>query len=131
MKDKYNAYEEMLKILDRAAALLGLEEDDYIRLKYPERELKVSVPITRDDGSVEVFEGYRVQHSGVRGPYKGGIRYHQNVDLDEIKALAAWMSFKCALVNIPYGGSKGGITVDAAKLSKGELQRVLRLKLNG
>ena len=126
MSSKYNAYEEMLKTLDKAAALLGLAEDDYIRLKHPERELKVSIPITMDDGSVKVFEGYRVQHSGVRGPYKGGIRYHPNVDMNEIKALAAWMSFKCALVNIPYGGSKGGITVDVAKLSKGELQRLTR-----
>ena len=79
-----------------------------------------------DDGSVKVFEGYRVQHSGVRGPYKGGIRYHQNVDMDEVKALAAAMSLKCAVVDIPYGGGKGGITVDPTKMSKNELERLTR-----
>ncbi len=126
MSNKYNPYEEMLEVLDRAASMLGLEEKDYIQLKYPEREVKVSIPVVMDDGSVKVFEGYRVQHSGVRGPYKGGIRYHQNVDMDEVKALAAWMSFKCAVVDIPYGGGKGGVTVDATKLSKGELERLTR-----
>lgn len=99
---------------------------DYIQLKYPERELKVSVPVRMDDGSIQVFEGYRVQHSGIRGPYKGGIRYHQKVDMDEVKALAAAMTFKCAVVDIPYGGGKGGVTVDATKLSKGELERLTR-----
>ncbi|NLJ80002.1 MAG: Glu/Leu/Phe/Val dehydrogenase [Firmicutes bacterium] len=126
MGDKYNAFQEMLQLLDRAAALLGLKQDDYITLKYPDRELKVSIPMKMDDGSVQVFEGYRVQHSGARGPYKGGIRYHENVDLDEIKALAAWMSLKSAVVNIPYGGAKGGVKVDATKLSKGELERLTR-----
>lgn len=126
MSENYNPYDEMLEVLDRAAAMLGLAEDDYITLRYPDRELKVSIPIKMDDGSIKVFEGYRVQHSGVRGPYKGGIRYHQNVDMDEVKALAAWMSFKCALVNIPYGGAKGGVTVDATKLSKDELERLTR-----
>jgi glutamate dehydrogenase (NAD(P)+) len=105
---------------------LGLEEDDYVRFKYPERELKVSVPVKMDDGSVKVFEGYRVQHSSVRGPSKGGIRYHQNVDLQEVKALAAWMSLKCAIADIPYGGGKGGICVDPKKLSMGELERLTR-----
>ncbi|NMB19640.1 MAG: Glu/Leu/Phe/Val dehydrogenase [Firmicutes bacterium] len=109
-----------------AAEMLGLDEDDYIQLKYPEREIKVSVPVRMDDGSIRVFEGYRVQHSGVRGPYKGGIRYHQNVDMDEIKALAIMMSLKCAVVDIPYGGGKGGVTVDATKLSNAELERLTR-----
>ncbi len=126
MDKNYNPHEEIIKIIDRAAALLGLEEKDYIQLKYPERELKVSVPVRMDDGSIQVFEGYRVQHSGIRGPYKGGIRYHQKVDMDEIKALAAAMTFKCAVVDIPYGGGKGGVTVDATKLSKGELERLTR-----
>ncbi|HZJ57718.1 MAG TPA: Glu/Leu/Phe/Val dehydrogenase [Clostridia bacterium] len=126
MGNGYNPYREMLEVLDRAAEKLGLEERDYIQLKYPERELKVSIPVEMDDGSIEVFEGYRVQHSGVRGPYKGGIRYHQNVDMDEVKALAAWMSFKCAVADIPYGGGKGGVTVDATKLSKRELERLTR-----
>ena len=81
-------------------------------MKYPERELSVSVPVRMDDGSVKVFKGYRVQHSTVRGPAKGGIRYHQNVNLDEVKALSAWMTFKCAVADIPYGGGKGGVVVD-------------------
>ncbi|NLJ40629.1 MAG: Glu/Leu/Phe/Val dehydrogenase [Clostridiales bacterium] len=126
MDNGYNPYGEMLEVLDRAAGMLGLEEKDYIRLKYPEREMKVSIPMEMDDGSVEVFEGYRVQHSGVRGPYKGGIRFHQDVNMDEVKALAAWMSFKCAVVNIPYGGGKGGVAVDATKLTKRELERLTR-----
>jgi glutamate dehydrogenase (NAD(P)+) len=126
MSKSYNPHEEILRIVDQAAALLGLEKRDYIQLKSPERELKVSVPVRMDDGSIQVFEGYRVQHSGVRGPYKGGTRYHQNVDMDEVKALAAAMTFKCAVVDIPYGGGKGGITVDATKLSKAELERLTR-----
>lgn len=123
---KYNPYENMLKVLDQAAAKLGLAENDYITLRYPERELQVSIPVRMDDGKIRVFEGYRVQHNSVRGPYKGGIRYHQNADLDEVKALAAWMSFKCAVVNIPYGGAKGGIKVDPRELSRDELIRLTR-----
>lgn len=126
MAGDYNPYDEMLKVLDDAAEKLGLKADDYIKLKYPEKELKVSIPVRMDDGSTKVFEGYRVQHSSVRGPYKGGIRYHQNVDVNEVKALAALMSLKCAVVNIPYGGGKGGVTVDPFQLSKGELERLTR-----
>ncbi len=126
MSKNYNPYEAMLEVLDRAANMLGLEEQDYVHLKYPERELKVSIPVEMDDGSIKVFEGYRVQHSSVRGPYKGGIRYHQDVDMDEVKALAGWMSFKCAVVDIPFGGGKGGVRVDATKLSKKELERLTR-----
>src|SRR5690554_1456374 len=126
MANGYNPYQEMLEVLDEAAKKLGLEENDYVQLKYPEREVKVAIPVEMDDGSIKVFEGYRVQHSGVRGPYKGGIRYHQDVDMDEVKALAAAMTFKCAVVDIPYGGGKGGVTVDATKLSKGELERLTR-----
>ncbi|KAI4452944.1 glutamate dehydrogenase [Holotrichia oblita] len=116
----------MLSVLESAAKLGNIKENDYISLKYPEKELQVSLPIVMDDGSVKVFEGYRVQHSNVRGAYKGGIRYHQDADLDEVKALAAWMSFKCAIADIPYGGGKGGIKVDPATLSKGELERLTR-----
>ncbi len=126
MNSKYDAYQEMLEVLDQAAAMLNLKEDDYIKLKYPDRELKVSVPVKMDDGSVKVFEGFRVQHSGIRGPYKGGIRYHADVDMNEIKTLAAWMSLKCAVANIPYGGAKGGVKVDVRELSEGELQRLTR-----
>lgn len=122
----YNPYENMLEILTRSAKKLGLKEEEYVTLKYPERELKVSIPIKMDDGTIKVFEGYRVQHSSARGPCKGGIRFHQNSDMDEVKALAAWMSFKCAVVNIPYGGAKGGIKVDPSKLSRDELIRLTR-----
>jgi len=126
MGSKYNPYENMLEVLDKAAGLLGLAQSDYIALRYPERELKVSIPVEMDDGSIRVFEGYRVQHSTSRGPCKGGIRYHQNVDIDEVKALAAWMTFKCAVVNIPYGGGKGAVKVDPAELSRNELKRLTR-----
>jgi glutamate dehydrogenase (NAD(P)+) len=126
MEKKYNPYDNMLEVLDTAAGMLGLLESDYIALRYPERELKVSIPVEMDDGSVRVFEGYRVQHSTSRGPAKGGIRYHQQVDIDEVKALAAWMSLKCAVVNIPYGGAKGAVKVDPAQLSKAELKRLTR-----
>lgn len=126
MNKKYNAYENMLQILDEASKNLNLSESDYICFKYPERELKVSVPVEMDDGSIKVFEGFRVQHSSLRGPCKGGIRYHQDVDIDEVKALAAWMSLKCAVVNIPYGGAKGAVKVNPRELSKNELRRLTR-----
>jgi len=126
MSKKYNPYDNFLEVLEKAAKMLGLEQRDYIALKYPERELKVSIPVEMDDGSVRVFEGYRVQHSTSRGPCKGGIRYHQDVDIDEVKALAAWMTFKCAVVNIPYGGGKGAVKVDPRELSKNELKRLTR-----
>lgn len=122
----YNPYQNMLNIVDRAAGILGYTPSEYETLKYPERELKVAVPVEMDDGTVRVFEGYRVQHSTSRGPAKGGIRFHPRVDLDEVKALAGWMTFKCAVANIPYGGGKGGIVVDPATLSQNELRRLTR-----
>ena len=122
----YNPYDNVLLTIRNAAQVLGLEESDYVTVLYPERELKVSVPVKMDDGSVQVFEGYRVQHSSLRGPCKGGIRYHQDVNIDEVKALAAWMSFKCAVVGIPYGGGKGGIKIDPNLYSKNEIERVTR-----
>ena len=126
MEAKYNPYENMLSVVSNAAEILGYTPSDYEAVKYPERELKVAIPVRMDDGSVKVFEGFRVQHSTSRGPAKGGIRYHQNVDLDEVKALAAWMTFKCAVVNIPYGGGKGGIICDPTKLSESELRSLTR-----
>ena len=126
MSQGYNPYDEMLQVLEKAASLAGIEENDYISIKYPERELKVSLPVLMDDGTERMFEGYRVQHSTVRGPAKGGIRYHQDVNIDEVKALAAWMTFKCAVVGIPYGGGKGAVKVDRFKISKNELQRLTR-----
>ena len=119
MGKNYNAYDNFLTVLDKAAKAVGMPEEEYLVIRYPERELKVSVPVRMDDGSVRVFEGYRVQHSTSRGPCKGGIRYHEDVNIDEVKALAAWMSFKCAVAGIPYGGAKGGIKVDPSTLSKG------------
>lgn len=116
----------MLEVLDQAAGMLGLKTDDYIALKHPERELKVAIPVKMDDNSIQVFDGYRVQHSSSRGPCKGGIRYHEDVNIDEVKALAAWMSFKCAVVNIPYGGGKGAVKVNPKNLSKNELQNLTR-----
>ena len=126
MEAKYNPYENMLSVVSNAAEILGYTPSDYEAVKYPERELKVAIPVRMDDGSVKVFEGFRVQHSTSRGPAKGGIRYHQNVDLDEVKALAAWMTFKCAVVNILYGGGKGGIICDPTKLSESELRSLTR-----
>ena len=121
-----NVYQEMLGQLDKSAKLLGLKTSDYVTLRVPERELTVAVPVEMDDGHVEVFTGYRIQHSSSRGPCKGGIRFHPEVNLDEVRALAAWMTWKCAVVNIPYGGAKGGVAVDPAKLSQGELNRLTR-----
>ena len=126
MNDDYSAYDNMLNSLDRAAGLLNLDISDYIALRYPERELKVSIPVVMDNGQVQVFEGYRVQHSTTRGPCKGGLRYHEDVNIDDVKAMAAWMSFKCAVVNIPYGGAKGAVRVDPRALSHEELKRLTR-----
>ena len=122
----YNPYDNVIATIRDAAGRLNLNENDYVEFMYPERELKVSVPVRMDDGSVKVFEGYRVQHSSLRGPCKGGIRFHKDTDENEVKALAAWMTFKCAVMGLPYGGAKGGVTVDPNKLSVGELERLTR-----
>jgi glutamate dehydrogenase (NAD(P)+) len=126
MEKTYNPYDNFLQVVERAAKVMKLSPNDYETIKYPDRELKVSVPVKMDDGSIKVFEGYRVQHNATRGPCKGGMRYHQSVNIDEVKALAAWMTFKCAVANIPYGGGKGGIKVDPSTLSAGELERMTR-----
>jgi len=111
---------------DEAAARLNLPEGIREVIRRPRRATIVSLPVVMDDGSLRVFTGYRVQHSIVRGPAKGGIRYHPDVTLEEVEALAAWMTWKCAVVNIPFGGGKGGIICDPDKLSKGELERLTR-----
>ncbi len=111
---------------DEAAELLGLDEGLRKILRTPALELKVSVPVMLDDGRYEVFTGYRVQHSIVRGPAKGGIRFAPDVTLDEVRALSAWMTWKCAVVNIPFGGAKGGVICDPDVLSPGELERITR-----
>jgi hypothetical protein len=111
---------------DLAADRLNLDPGLRRVLREPRRELTVHFPVKMDDGSVQVFTGYRVQHNLGRGPAKGGIRYHQDVSLDEVKALAMWMTWKCAVVGIPYGGGKGGVIVDPKKLSKKELEALSR-----
>ncbi len=111
---------------DTAAELLNLADGLRQVLRVPQRELTVNFPVHMDDGSTQVFTGYRVQHNLGRGPVKGGIRYHPAVDIDEMRALAMWMTWKCALVNIPYGGAKGGVIVDPNKLSLGEIERLTR-----
>lgn len=126
MTEKYNPYNEVVKTIEEAANILGLHKEDYEAIKYPERELKVAIPVELEDGTIKVFEGYRVQHSTSRGPCKGGIRYHQDVNMDEVKALAMWMSFKCAVVNIPYGGAKGAVKVNPRELTKKELKNLTR-----
>jgi len=121
-----NAYDVALENFDAAANALELHSDIREMIKYPERILTVTVPVRMDDGHIHRFEAYRVQHSSVRGPSKGGIRYHPQVTLDEVKALATWMTWKCAVVNIPFGGGKGGVTCDPKHMSHGELERMTR-----
>ena len=121
-----SAWETALAQLDEAAELMGLARGVHETLRSPKRALVVSVPFRLDDGQTRVYQGYRVQHNVTRGPAKGGIRYHPNVNLDEVKALAMWMTWKCAIAGIPFGGAKGGITVDPRVLSKAELERMTR-----
>lgn len=120
------ARDAALSQLADAVELLGLNDGLHQILANPRRSLSVSVPLRRDDGSTVVLEGYRVQHSLARGPAKGGVRYHPATDIDEVTALAMWMTWKCAVVGIPYGGAKGGVRVDPASLSRTELERVTR-----
>jgi len=124
--ENLNPYDFALRQFDRAADRLALDKGTRDVLRTPKRQLIVSIPVKMDDGSIRVFEGYRVQHSIARGPSKGGIRYHPGVTLDEIKALAMWMTWKCAVVNIPFGGAKGGITVDSKGISLAENERMTR-----
>lgn len=126
MAKAYNPFDNVVETIDNAAKILGYKQSDYVAIIEPERELKVSVPVVMDDGSVKVFEGFRVQHSTVRGPAKGGVRFHPGVNINEVKALSAWMTFKCACVGIPYGGAKGGIVCDPSKLSEHELSCLTR-----
>jgi glutamate dehydrogenase (NAD(P)+) len=126
-----NPFDAMQTRFDLAAARLGLEPNLLGILRSCEREITISIPVVLDDGSVQVFEGYRVQHSTARGPAKGGIRYASNVNRDEVRALAAWMTWKCAVVNVPFGGGKGGVICDPFKMSRGELERVTRRYVAG
>jgi glutamate dehydrogenase (NAD(P)+) len=124
--NELNVYESAEARFEIAARKLDLEDGLYRYLKYPSKEITVYVPVALDNGRLEVFIGYRVLHSAVRGPGKGGIRFAPNVTLDEVRALAAWMTWKCAVVNIPFGGAKGGVICDPSTLSKTELERVTR-----
>jgi glutamate dehydrogenase (NAD(P)+) len=121
-----NPYEMMLQQLDLVREHTDISGGVWNILRQPERCLEVSIPITLDDGSVEVLTGYRVQYSSARGPCKGGIRFHPGVTVDEVKALAGWMTWKCAVVNIPYGGGKGGVCCDPTRFSRSELERLTR-----
>src|SRR3954454_1780654 len=121
-----NPFEAMMSRLDFAAQKLSLDPGHYKVLRSPEKQIIVSVPIARDNGEVEVYTGYRVLYNTSRGPAKGGIRFDTSVTLDEVKALAAWMTWKCAVVNIPFGGSKGGVVCDPFQLSNAELERITR-----
>src|SRR3954452_4192520 len=121
-----NPFESMMSRFDRAAQLLNLDPDLYAVMRVPNRELKVYIPTRMDSGRIQVFEGFRVQHNFARGPAKGGIRYSPDVNIDEVRALAAWMTWKCAVVNVPFGGAKGGIICDPIQMSIGELERMTR-----
>ncbi|CUU08838.1 glutamate dehydrogenase (NAD(P)+) [Candidatus Thermokryptus mobilis] len=124
--DKENPFESMMKRFDKAAEILQLEQGVYDFLKTPALQVIVSIPIQMDDGKIKVFEGYRVIHSYALGPAKGGIRYAPDVTLDEVKALAAWMTWKCAVMDIPFGGAKGAVKCDPRKLTKVELEKITR-----
>ena len=126
MANEVNPFESMQEQVDDAAAYVDLADDVVERLKYPERVLELNLSVEMDDGTLERFEAYRSQFNGDRGPYKGGIRYHPGVTRDEVKALSGWMAYKCAAVNIPYGGGKGGIKLNPAEYSDTELERITR-----
>jgi glutamate dehydrogenase/leucine dehydrogenase len=121
-----NPFETAKEQLQKAAELAGLDKDKVEQLKHPDRYVEVSIPVKMDSGEQKIFTGFRSQHNNARGPYKGGIRYHQQVNLDEVRALSFWMSFKNAVVNVPFGGGKGGVIVNPKELSAGELERLSR-----
>jgi len=122
----HNPFENAMSQLNKAAQIMNLDKNLHEILKQPDRVLTVAIPVKMDNGKIKVFTGYRSQFNNAMGPYKGGIRYHQNVSIDEVKALSFWMMVKCATVNIPMGGGKGGVIVDCKTLSVGELERLSR-----
>src|SRR3954467_13649253 len=126
MDKELNPWEAQAARFDFAAQKLKLDDGLWKILRYPTREIIVHLPVAMDDGSLEVFTGFRVQHSIARGPGKGGVRYSPDVNLDEVRALASWMTWKCAVVNIPFGGAKGGVICDPKKLSQRELEKITR-----
>ncbi len=126
LQSEVGVFDDAVGRLDRAAAYAKLDQEAIERLKHPKAIIQVSIPVRMDDGSLRVFSGYRVRHDDTRGPAKGGIRFHPNVSLDEVKALALWMTCKCAVVGIPFGGGKGGVIVNPKELSRMELERLAR-----
>ena len=126
MSQKRSVYENVTEQFDRAASLMQLDPDVRAILAKPMNEVSVTFPVKMDDGHIEVFTGYRVQHNNVLGPFKGGLRYHPNVNIDEVRALATWMTWKTAIADIPMGGAKGGIQLNPGKYSKAELERITR-----
>src|SRR5437660_2856685 len=126
LEQEINPWEAQAALFDFAAKKLNLDEGLWKILRYPNREIIVHIPVSMDNGTLEVFTGFRVQHSIARGPAKGGIRYTPDVTLDEVRALASWMTWKCAVVNIPFGGAKGGIIVDPKRMSLSELEKMTR-----
>ena len=125
-KQTQNSFENAMKQLDNVAKIKNFSDDFLSRLKQPNRDIRISIPVKMDGGAIKIFEGYRVEYNNALGPYKGGIRYHPLTEINEVKALAFWMTLKCAVVDIPMGGGKGGITVEPKDLSKGELERLSR-----
>ena len=121
-----NAFQNAMEQLDKVAKLRDFGDEFISRLRQPDRDIRISIPVKMDNGSTKIFEGYRVEYNNALGPYKGGIRYHQDTEINEVKALAFWMALKCAVAGIPMGGGKGGITVNPKDLSKGELERLSR-----
>ena len=122
----YNPREVAVQQLRQAGGRIGMDDDILQKLSHPKRIMQVSIPTKMDDGSLNVFTGYRVQHNMDRGPAKGGIRYHPDVSMDEVIALAMWMTWKCAVVNIPYGGAKGGVICNPKEMSQDEIERMTR-----
>ena len=125
-RQDHDVFQDAIRRLDRASQFAQIDPEAVERLKHPKQVLEVSIPVRMDDGSLRIFTGYRVRHDDTRGPTKGGIRYHPGVDLSEVKALAFWMTFKCAVVGLPFGGAKGGVIVNPKELSRMELERLTR-----
>ncbi len=126
MSKKINPFENAIAQLEKAQKIAKLSPDFVKQMKSPDRYIEVSIPVMMDSGEIKIFEGFRSQHNNARGPYKGGIRFHPMVDLDEVKALSFWMTFKTAVVNVPFGGGKGGVIIDPKTLSENEIEKVSR-----
>ncbi len=121
-----NPFENAMAQLDKVAKIKNFDAELVARLRKPNRDIRINIPVKMDNGSIKIFEGYRVEYNNALGPYKGGIRYYPDMEINEVKALAFWMTLKCAVAGIPMGGGKGGVTVDSKQLSKGELERLSR-----